>query len=491
MPADDEVRWDAVRLRARARQVARNNAYIRQYLNLVAANVVGPTGIGFEADVRNNDGKIARGINNKIEEAREEWSEGGVTRDGTLRWPRFSQLTVRTVARDGELFIRKWRGFSKNRFGFALEPIDADQVDPEYNIPRSRGQNEIRMGIEIDEDGRRVAYHAWDSPASPLGLVPDRKRERIPADQIIHLYDPDRVNQTRGVTWIAGVLAAAHMLDKYEETALVGARVGAAQSIVFSRKDGEVQGEGVAADEENKVAMDVEPGQGFFAPEGYEVSDFKPNYPTTEYGQFVKQELRRIATGLGVSYNALCNDLENVNFSSIRAGLLIERDLWRLQQHWVIGDYCQPIHNEWVAMARLTGALTLDARDYRQFRRAIWTPRGWAWVDPQKETRGSVEAIEHGLDSHIDVLGERGKNIERVFENLKRAKELAAEYGIDIAGPKTAAPNPTGTDDDEDEDDEEGGGKKGDQGRNLRGDVRGVGRLAATLGAPGHNDGGH
>jgi capsid protein len=46
--------------------------------------------------------------------------------------------------------------------------------------------------------------------------------------------------------------------------------------------------------------------------------------------------LRGAANGAGVSYNALANDLENVNYSSIRAGVQEDQAHWKTLQQFMI-----------------------------------------------------------------------------------------------------------------------------------------------------------
>ena len=62
------------------------------------------------------------------------------------------------------------------------------------------------------------------------------------------------------------------------------------------------------------------PGMYETLPEGYDFRAYESQYPSATYGEFTKAHLRRIATGLGVSYNTLAEDLEGVNYSSIRSG---------------------------------------------------------------------------------------------------------------------------------------------------------------------------
>jgi len=142
--------------------------------------------------------------------------------------------------------------------------------------------------------------------------------------------------------------------------------------------------------------------------------------------------LRQVATGLGVSYNALASDLVGVNYSSLRSGLLIERDLWRRLQSWMIESFLERVFEEWLDLALLSGELVLDSRDPSKFLAGVWEPRGWQWVDPLKDVQASLLAIDGGLASRTCVLAEKGEDIDDTFEELAEEKKLAKQYGIEL-----------------------------------------------------------
>lgn len=445
LPADEELRWNIRRLRDRSRELSRNNPVARRYLGLLANNVIGPCGITLQAQVRNNDGNLNDLFNDRIEAAWDEWSERP-TLDGRLSRVQLEQQQLKTIARDGETFIRKHRGYRGNRFRFALEPIDADLLDEEFNIPPGDNRNEVRMGVEMDAFGRPVAYWFWSEPASSLISSGSRRRIRVPADEIIHLYNPDRIAQSRGVPWMAAVMADLKMLDGYEEYALVAARLGCVQSMWM------VQEEPAAAmpvgNEQNKIPMDVEPGQMGFAPPGYKPMVASPTYPHTNYSEFVKAASRRIATGLELSYNSLFGDLESINYSSYKGGLVNERDHYRALQYWWIGAFEQDVYREFLAMALLADAIGLDTRLPEKFHAVKWSPRSWVSIEPLKEAQASIESIKYGLASRTSVLAEQGKDLEDTFDELKREKELAEELDITVAEQPAAASQAGATDED-------------------------------------------
>lgn len=432
LPADEELRWSIRRMRDRARDLSRNNPIAKRYLGMLADNVIGPCGITLQAQVKNNDGKLSKPINDRIEAAWAEWSEAP-TLDGNLSRVRLEQQLLKTMARDGEVFVRQWRGVAVNRFAFALEPIDADLLDEEYNRLPSEGRNEIRMGIELDNLGRRVAYHFWSEPPSGV-MSGSRRRVRIPANEIRHLYDPERVHQHRGAPWMAPVMADIRTLDGYEEAALVAARIAAAQSFWFV-----AQGESATpppANNQNQIAIDIQPGQMGFAPPGYKPEAVAGTFPNTEHGAFVKEIKRRIASGLEVSYNGLCNDLENINYSSYKGGLSAERDRYcSLQEMW-ISMFEEPIYRDWLGISLLSGALVLDSRAPEKFYNVRWYPRRWPSIEPLKEMTAHIDGIHEGLTSRTRVLAEQGLDFRDILEELANETKMASELGIEVDSTK-------------------------------------------------------
>src|SRR5690606_20576205 len=140
-------------------------------------------------------------------------------------------LAAGSLPQDGESIVRMlpWRG---NRFGLALQVLDPDQLDHEYNRAPGNGVAEIRMGVEIDRWGRHLAYHLWDHHPSEY-TARGRERIRVPAEDVIFLGRPGRPAQTRFVPWFTPALMKLHFTHGYEEASLVAARMGAAQGGFF------------------------------------------------------------------------------------------------------------------------------------------------------------------------------------------------------------------------------------------------------------------
>jgi len=425
--ADEEVRGDIRMLRARARELGRNNSYVKRYFRLLVTNVIGPMGIKLQAQVWAGDQPDTK-TNAAIEAAWNAWATGPVTVDGRLTLRRFEKLVIKTVACDGEAFVRLWRGFEGNAFGLALQAIDADLIDETFNRPRRGAQNEIRMGVEIDAIGRPVGYWVWDAVGTDLV----RERYFVPAGEMLHLYDPERVNQTRGVTWVHSVMVPAHMLNAYEESEAVAARIGASKMGLFEKRADSLAGDLAASSK--PATMEANPGTFEIVPDGYEFKAWEPDHPTAQFPAFIKQMLRKIASGFSVFYNVLANDAEGVSYSTMRSFALVERDDWRSIQQDFIDGWRRPLYAVWLGMALLTGGLKLPSRDPSRYLAVRHRPRGWQWIDPEKEARAAVISIQNGLGTRTGFLAEKGEDIEDVFAELAREQALAEEYGINVSG---------------------------------------------------------
>lgn len=433
--ADQEIRYELTTLRARARRLVRNNSHASGFVNELANNVIGPDGIILQAKVRTRGGQLVKPTNDEIERGWKEWGmPEHCSADGRDDWVELQRLIVKTLPVDGEVFLRRLKYFD-NAFGYALELVDPDLIDENKNRPKAPGQNEIRMGVEITSWGRPVAYHGWTRHFGDNGV---REPVVIPADEMIHLFVRYRPNQTRGVTWFAPVLLNLHYLDGYEFSELTAARVSAAKmGFIKNVKAEAIASFDPAKKSEQPRVIDVEPGTWLEGLPGQELEMFDPKHPSTAFKDFTKTILRAIARGLNMSYTTLTGDLEAVNYSSIRAGLLSERDQYRSLQRW-LGIHCHRlVYREWLSMSLLSTAIRVDSRLASDYYAVEWKPRGWKWVDPVNDLTAAALAIGLGLDSRQRLAAEQGRDFEEVVEEIAHELEFAEAMGVDVSGAPT------------------------------------------------------
>ena len=430
---DQIVEGNLVTLVARSREQYANNDYARRFVELVQSNVVGPHGVVMQSRATNPRGGLDTLGNEAVESAWETWGRrGSCDVTGTLSWKQAQVIYMRTVVLDGECFVRK----VKTKKGLRLQFIDSQLIDVTYRHDGLKGGNYIRAGIEFNEWAEPVAYHIVTDNNSGAYVYNGKSYTRVSAEKMIHGFLPERIGQKRGLPWMSTALARMKQLNAYEEAAVVAARVGASKLGFFKSSDGE-SFTGTDYNDQGEIITDAEPGTFHQLPANVDFTAFDPSYPTGEFESFVKSCLRGISSGLGVSYNTLANDLEGVNFSSIRAGVLEDREAWKMLQEFLIDTFCRPIFEEWLALSLLTGKIVVQggALGYSRidkFKEATWQPRRWSWVDPVKDMQAAKEAIRLGLRSRSDIIREMGKDPDDVWMEIKAEREVMKSLDIPI-----------------------------------------------------------
>jgi lambda family phage portal protein len=431
--ADAELLVALRTLRARSRDLAINDDYVARFLNMVKTNVVGAKGIGIQNRARETNGSLDTRANQLIEEGFKAWGQVGVcTVDGRLSWIDATALFAETTARDGECLVRMIRDPKINRFGFALQFIDVDHLDETYNEDQRNGRT-IRLSIEYNDFDRPVAYHVLNRHPNALTTTFDpNRRARIRAEDIIHGFVYHRVAQGRGYPWTAQSLRRLKMLSGYEHAELIASRVGASKMGFFMEPEGE-EYIGDDVDDDFDPITEADPGTFDRLPHGTDFKSWDPEHPVTAYEAFVLAILRGAASGLGVSYVGLSNDLRGVSYSSIRQGALDERDFWRVLQTWIVEHFAAPVFRNWLEMALTTQAVPLPLGKIEKFHAPIWRPRGWTWIDPLKEVKANTEAIKNRLKSLVAALAEQGVDIEELLMDNAAAQELADKHGTTLS----------------------------------------------------------
>jgi lambda family phage portal protein len=431
--ADSEIKSSFKALRNRARQLVRDNDYARQAVRAIQNNVIGH-GIKHQSQVRmQRGGKLDEVINGRIHETWEQWTrKQHCDVSGLLGFHDMERLLVRSLAESGEVFVRMIRQpFGGSRVPFALQVLEADYLIDD-DIPQARDGNTVRMGIEVDGYLRPQAYHFYaNHPGDTYAGNPrtNGRRIRVPADEVIHLFLPERPGQTRGVTWFASALMRLHMLQGYEEAEVVRARASSALMGFIQSPEGELVGDDVY---EGERVSEFQPGVFKYLAPGESITVPDLNAPDGQLEPFTRSMLRAVAAGIGVSFESISKNFSESNYSSSRLSLLEERDTYRVLQRYMIENFHQPVFEAWLEMAVLSGALALPGYETNpeRYQASRWIPRSWEWVDPQREVDAYKTAVRCGFKTLGQVISEQGGDLDDVL--VARQAELAMldEMGI-------------------------------------------------------------
>lgn len=432
---NEELRSDLNRLRARGRDLAKDNDYAAKFVGMCKNNIIGPGGIRLQARVEDAPGKPDRLANAAIEAG---WADWGRVCDVTGRQSLrdLCETMVGSLPSDGEFLVRIVRGADAgNAYGIALQLIDVDRIDTGYNTAQGPNGHSVVMGVELNPYRRPVALHIF--AAHPYdGVHTGRQRVRVPMSDMLHVFKSERADQVRGYPWMAAGMLSLHHLANFKLAALLAAENGANHFGFFQTPDGAPP---LGADDGTGTTYTAtQPGTYDTLPAGVSFVPHQSKYPNEVFGPFVKTTLQRIASGWRVAYHSLANDLEGVSYSSIRSGALEERDRWSADQEWFISAVMEPIFQAWLQSALLSGAIVmpngspLPAAKAVKFARHDWQPRRWEWVDPKGDMEAKILAVKAGLMAPQDLSAAMGFDFDDTLTAIAAAQTAAAALGVQL-----------------------------------------------------------
>lgn len=417
-----EIQTDVKRLRALSRYLARNDVYTTRFLTLIETRVVGPEGLKFQPRVMNAQNDMDTLANRELSRAWKEWGQyAGLNGQNFLD---IEQLVSKTVAQDGEVFVRLIEDARVNKYGLALQIIDADLLDNHYTDVHSANGNTIVQGVEIDRLGHVVAYHFWTAHPDDVRTGVPISRERIDADEILHIYRPNRAGQYRGIPWITPAMYFLAKLHEYMDAELVGAQAAASQIATIETQ---LNDAATMAQFNDREIIDMEPGVAIRLAPGEKMSPWNTSRPTSAFDAFVKAMLHGIASALNVSYSTLASDMSEDNYSSARMSGNYEQKHFDNLQAWYARAFHQRVLKVWLRTSLTTGALNLKG-DVADYTNVVFRGMKMPSPDLLKDLGAAEKGFANNVISKTQWCAERGYDYLDVLDDRYEEMMMERQY---------------------------------------------------------------
>lgn len=443
------------KMRDRVRDQCRNVPWMRRACRSFVANVVGN---GIRPIPKGGDS----GFRSQVRDLWEDWAEE-CDADGRYDFYGLQSLVARSVYQSGEVLVRKIyrpRSDFDLLIPFQLKVLEADHLDHTYTADLPGGHRVVQ-GVEVDDLDRIVAYHIWRQHPGEMLLTRDvSHRIRVPAGEIIHIFEAERPGAMRGGPLPASAVVRMMDMTEYEDSEIVRKKFAsmlmgfvtsnidedALETVLGAQPQG-ANSDGTGGDESEPFVADIEPGTLQFLDPGQEVKINEPADVGSSYEPFMKMNLRAGAAGADVMYEQMTGDLTGVNFSSIRWGLNEAQRIWeQFQNNVMIHQFCREVFKEFMLEGYRAGQI--DAPDFlrkrRHYSKVKWLAPGWPYVNPQQEANADKIAIRGGMTSRTRVAARRGYDVNEIDQEVAadnaRADDLGNVYDTD-----PRAVNSTGT----------------------------------------------
>lgn len=450
--ADADLLPDMPTLRDRSRDLQRNAPIAAGAVNTVVTKTVG-TGLALSPqpnrEILGWDEEQAAAWSSRVEVLWRSWAE--TTRCDAARRLNFYQLqslALRSMLEAGDVFVNlPVIAQPGGRPMTALQLIEAERIcNPFGQADTAR----LAGGVEMDEYGGALRYHVLKQhPGSIHGAA--REWITIPAlgtrtgrRNILHVMEPRRPGQTRGVPYLAPVIESLKQLDKYSEAELNAAVISGLFAVFITSPAGtgmevtESAITGKAGSSDAKASGwdgTLTPGMVMDLAPGEDVTSTNPGRPNAQFDPFVASVLRQVGMALELPYEVLTKHFAS-SYSAARAALL---EAWQFvtgRRALMAHALCQPVYEVWLAEQIADGRISApgfftDPALRWAYACAAWIGDGPGSIDPSKEIAAAAARVELGVSTREkESLLWDGSDWRRNHEQLARERRMREADGL-------------------------------------------------------------
>ena len=251
----------------------------------------------------------------------------------------------------------------------------------------------------------------------------------MPADEVLHIFDPLRAGQGRGVTWFAPAIPRLRLLDEYDEAELVRKRVEASLAAFITTDDDTRPLGTTTASEDGDTIERFRPGMVAYLRPGEAVSFSTPTFaPGSSYGDYMRTQLHAIASALDLTYELLTGDLSQVNFSSARVGLLeFRRRVRQVQTQILVPQLLLPVWRWFTALGTVSGVLS-PQQDGRI--PVTWSFPRFELVQPLQDAMEELTRLRSGTLTLPTAVTDRGFDFSDFMAEIALSNKALDKLGI-------------------------------------------------------------
>lgn len=314
-------------------------------------------------------------------------------------------------------------------------------------------QNKIYSGVEFDRNGATVGYwfcnqYPYKTRLSPVEEAP--KWTRVPAygpktgrPNVLHMFEPERAEQRRGVPFLSPVLSELHQLKRYEDAELMAALINAlftafvttngstTELPVGEAANGMPAPDGEPIPQKGDDEYRLGPGSVTVLAQGEDVKFADPKRPSTAFEAFVSAVSQSIGAALEIPNELLLKKF-SASYSASRGALLEAWKMFRMRRTRLKNAFCQPVYELWLTEAVARGRVNAPGFFEDPIVRAAWCSADWngpaaGMLDPVREVTAAKMRVQEGFSTREEeTTGLTGGNYTKNTEQLTTENEQLA-----------------------------------------------------------------
>ena len=477
---NEDINWNNYTLRQRGRMLYMSSAVARSAIETNKTKVIG-TGLTLKSSI---DGKtlkmspeVVKEWQRKTEREFALWANSKENCDavGMNSFTGLQQLVTVSYLISGDIVALFQRDFDVNPlnpYSLRIHLVEADRISTPSSMCVINGsrytdgknpnnKNPIYDGVEVDKHGKIVAIHVCNVYPNQLRRDLSQlkwKRVKIRSTKtgllnFLLIKEAERPDQYRGVTVLAPVIESVLNISRYTQSEVVAALVQCyftawiktntpqSEIPINEASYGEDDNPDIPPDRnisENSNEYEMGPGMVTHLAPDEDIVFGNPQIPTPGFDTFVKVLCKEIGAALNIPYDVLMKEF-NASYSASRAALLEAWDAFRMRRALIVEQFCQPVYETWLAEAVALGRIIApgffnDPAIRAAYCKAQWLGPVQGHLDPTKEVKADILAVQHGFKTHEQVTREYGggdwnENMERLKDEMETLKDAGLTSG--------------------------------------------------------------
>jgi capsid protein len=313
-----------------------------------------------------------------------------------------------------------------------VQLIEGDRVANNASIPEGIDPQSVVNGVQIDADGRPVAYIVNRRRRNGGGL--EFERMLSAAYTIPHGYY-DRYDQVRGISPLAPAINALRDVYEASEYALAKMKVSQLFALAFFRENSEATGiieaeEDAEGTETGRYNVDFGKGPAMLDLDPGDRAEFlESRTPSSEFQQYMGTSIQMALKALDIPLSFY--DESHTNYSGARQALLqyqLSADLKRNDNRELLNRITLWRLGLFIADGELVLPRGMKLADLRW----EWVAKNVRWVDPLKEVEADIKAVQHGFKSQQMIAQEGGNDAYEMLDQIAAFQSYAKSKGVTL-----------------------------------------------------------
>lgn len=423
-------RFSRETVKARARDLERNSDIMNSVVGAYKRNIFGGS-----YRLRANTGD--ENLDKDIEKYWKIWcKKQNCDVTGTQSFNSMMRMAIQRKKIDGGIIFLK-RYISGGLIPFKLQALEVDELDNTTIAAKTNG-NKVVGGIEYNSFNKPVGYYIRQYSIDGLTIT---EPVYIDAKDVIFLYTKTRPSQIREMSDMSPTITRIRDTNEFMRAVSVKERILSCLAVFIKREypgSGNGHGRGYSApnmETYNYQGKTIAPGMIQYLNPGDDALTVNPSGQATDATAYIKQELRLVGAGQGLSYETVSRDMSESNYSSARQGM-IEDEMTYADDTELLLEVMDEIYETFVISLVLAGKIKIPAfwENKDEYLDHSWIHAPKRWIDPLKEANANRIALATGQKTWADIVAENGRDWREQVDEIAEIMKYGVEKGIDMGG---------------------------------------------------------